>query len=159
MATVSMNFASAATITITIASLADASWRQSNNVSNASNLYVDAHIGGLITTGTSPTANEAIYVYAYATWDGGSNYTAGASGSDAAYTADGEEGLLALLQVIEVDATSDQAYAWGPVSVADAFGSMPSHWGVVVRNETGAALNSTGGNHEIKFTGIKLDSA
>ena len=158
MATVSMDYASAATITITLASLGDTSWRQSNNVSNATNKYVDAHIGGLITTGTSPTDNEAIYVYAYASWDAGTNYTAGASGTDSAYTADGEEGLLALLQVIEIDATSDQQYAWGPVSVADAFGAMPSHWGVIVRNETGTNLNATGGNHEIKYTGIKLVS-
>lgn len=159
MATTSVNYSAAQTVTITLTSLADAAWRQSASVDNGTNKYLDAHIGGSIQVGTTPTAGETIQIYAYGSYDG-TNFTAGASGSDAAYTADGEEGLFKLLEVIEVDATSDQDYVWGPVSVAEKFGGvLPETWGVVVKNDTGAALNATGTNNEVQFFGIKYDSA
>ena len=115
MATTSMNYSTAQTVTITLTSLTDGSYRQSASVDNGTNKYIDAHIGGSVQTGTSPTAGNLIEIFAYGTYDG-TNFTAGASGSDAAYTADGEEGLLKRLEVIEVDATSNQDYVWGPVS-------------------------------------------
>lgn len=159
MATTKVNHASAGTITITNTSLADGAYRQSTSVDNDTNGYLDAHVGGSIQTGTTPTADTNIEIYAYASYDG-TNFTGGASGSDAAYTADGEEGLFKLLEVITVDATSDQDYVWGPVSVSQAFGGiLPVKWGVVVLNNTGAALNATGTNNEVQFTGITLDTA
>ena len=48
---------------------------------------------------------------------------------------------------------------WGPVSIARAFGTMPSKWGLVVENNTGAALNATGTNNETQFLGCKYASA
>lgn len=160
MATVSVNpYPAAASVTITLTSLTNGSWRQSAAVDNTSNLYIDAHLGGSIQTGTSPTANGTIDIYAYGSYDG-TNYTAGASGSDAAYTADGEENLFFHLLSIVVDATSDQDYVFGPVSVASVFGGvLPRAWGIVVENNTGATLNATGTNNEVQFTGIKYASA
>lgn len=159
MATASMNYAAAGTVTITLTSLADGSWRQSTAVDNTTNKYMDALLGGSIQTGTSPTADALIEVYLYASYDG-TNYTGGASGTDSAYTADGEETLFKLAQVIIVDATSDQDYVFGPISVAQAFGgAMPSKWGVVIKNGSGAALNATGTNNEVQFLGVKYDVA
>lgn len=154
MATVSNSYAAAGTVTITQTSLTTGSWRQSTAVDNTSNLYLDALVGGSIQVGTTPTADNAIYIYAYASYDG-TNYTGGASGSDAAYTADGEEKLLKLLEIIVVDATSDQDYVWGPVSLKEAFGEMPSKWGIVIDNESGATTNATGTNNEVQFIGVK----
>lgn len=157
MATSSMNYASAATLTITLASLANNAWRESTVVDNTTNKYTDALLGGQIMTGTTPTVNTTIEVYLYALADG-TVYTGGASGSDAAYTADGEELLFPVAQIIQIDATSNQGYVFGPVSVAAAFGgTMPSKWGVVVKNASAVALNATGGNHFIKFIGVKTD--
>lgn len=154
MATVNAAYASAASITLTLTSLGNGSWRQSAAVDNTSNLYVDALVGGSIQVGTSPTADTTIDIYVYASYDG-TTYTAGASGSDAAYTADGEEVLLKLIKRIVVDGTSDQDYVWGPESVAALFGGvMPSKWGLVVENNTGAALNATGTNNETQFIGV-----
>jgi len=159
MTTTTVIHAAAGTVTITLTSLADGSYRQSAAVDNDTNGYIDAQVGGSIQTGTTPTLGEPIKIFAYASYDG-TNYTAGASGSDAAYTADGEEGLLKLLEIIEVDATSDQDYVWGPVSVAQAFGGiLPVKWGIVVLNDSGAALNATGTNNEIQFTGITFNIA
>lgn len=40
------------------------------------------------------------------------------------------------------------SYPGGPWSVASAFGgSLPAEWGIIVDNESGAALDSTEGNH------------
>lgn len=157
MATVSLNYATPAAITITMTSLADGAYRQSTVVDNSTNKYVDALIGGSIQTGTTPTAETRIEVYLYASYDG-TNYTAGCSGTDGAYTADGEENLLKLIEVIIVDATTGQDYVFGPISVAQVFGGiMPSKFGVVIKNATGAALDATGTNNHIKYTGIKYD--
>lgn len=159
MATLSSNYDTADTVTLTLASLANGSWRQSTAVVNTTDLFLDALLGGSVQTGTTPTANGTIDIYLYASYDG-TNYTGGASGSDAAYTADGEENLFVFVKSIIVDATSDQDYVWGPISVAAAYGGiMPSRWGVVVENNTGSTLNATGSNNETQFIGVKLDSA
>lgn len=159
MAETKVKYSTAQTVTMTNTSLGDGSWRQSASVDNATNLYVDAHLGGSIQTGTTPTANGTIDIYAYGSYDG-TNFTGGASGSDAAYTADGEELLFPLLLSITVDATSNQDYVFGPVSVAQAFGGvLPETWGIVIENNTGAALNATGTNNEIQFFGITYTSA
>ena len=97
MATYRLNYATAASVTITLTSLGDGSWRQSASVDNGTNKYIDAHVGGSIQVGSA--AAGTIDIYAYATYDG-STFTGGASGSDAAYTANGEESLFKLLEVI-----------------------------------------------------------
>jgi hypothetical protein len=159
MAESKIKYSTAQTVTLTLTSLADGSWRQSASVDNGTNLYMDAHIGGIIQTGTSPTSGNTIDIYAYGSYDG-TNFTAGASGSDAAYTADGEEDELMFLTSVSVDGTSDQDYVWGPVSVAAAFGGvLPETWGLVVENNTGATLNATGTNNETQFFGITYTSA
>ena len=158
MTTLAMNYASAATVTITLTSLANGSYRQSAVVDNTTNKYVDALIGGSIQVGTSPTNGNTISVFVYGTFDG-TLYTGGASGSDAAYT-NAEEVLFRLVSVIPVTSTSNKDWIFGPVSVAQAFGGvLPSKWGVVVLNSTGATLNATGTNNTIKFIGVKYDSA
>jgi hypothetical protein len=160
MTTTTVDHASAGTITITLTSLPDGSYRQSAAINNDTNGYIDAHVGGSIQVGTSPTAAGTIEIYAYGSYDN-TNYTAGCSGSDAAYTADGEEDLLKLIEVITVDATSDQDYVWGPVPVAEKHfgGFLPVQWGIVVLNNTGAALNATGTNNEVQFIGLTLNNA
>jgi hypothetical protein len=159
MATISMDYSAAQTVTITMTSLANAAYRQSSVVDNTTNKFVDALLGGIVQVGTSPTSGGTFNVFVYGTYDG-TNYTAGCSGSDAAYTADGEEDELRFLTSITVDTTTDQDYVFGPVSVAQVFGGvLPPKWGVVVRNTTGVTTNATGTNNEIQFTGIKYVSA
>jgi hypothetical protein len=151
------NYASAATVTITMTSLGNDSWRQSAVVDNTGNKYVDALLGGSIQVGATPVNGNAITVYVYGTYDS-STYTAGASGSDAAYTSDGEAHLFLPVERIIVDSTSNQDYVFGPVSVASVFGGvLPPKWGVVVHNLSGGSLNATGTNNAIKFTGVKYD--
>lgn len=142
------------TITWTPASVADATWDFSANQDNDTAKGDDALVGGFITTGTSPTDGEKITIALAASWDDGTTYTAGVSGSDGGTPDTGEEDNLFILTVIEVDATSDHRYEFGPFSVADACGAMPEHWCIGMKNDSGVALNSTAGNHEAKWTGI-----
>lgn len=160
MATMTTNYAAVAAITCTLASLTNGSWRQSAVVDNTANKYLDALVMGSVQVGTTPTVGNVIEVYAYGWIDAAPGYTAGASGSDAAYTADGEEDELRLVGVITVDADSNIDYVWGPFPIAAAFGGiLPPKWGLVFKNGTGATLHATGTNNAVKFVGIKFDIA
>jgi hypothetical protein len=149
------------TDTITLASLASdanlVAGRAGSSVNHDSD-EVDSLVGGKVTTGTSPTANRQIEVWAYGSYDG-TSFSGGATGSDANLTPQ-EKSLLRLLTVIPTSATSDQAYTWGPFSMAQAFGgALPEKTGVYVVHNTGVALNATGANHEVKRTPVKYQSS
>lgn len=144
-------------ITVSPASLADAALRESTAVDNGTNLFLDAVVGGKLMTGTTPTADRTIVIYAYGTVDGGTLYSGNATGLDAAYT--GPEDQLFPLGVLVTDATSNKSYEFGPFSVAAAFGGvLPEKWGIVVKNNTGVALNATAGNHDINYQGVQGQS-
>ena len=148
-------YATPAALTWTPASLASGSYDGSLAVDNSSNNYIDALVGGFITTGTTPTTAKRIDIYAYATWDGGTTYTAGMAGTDGDTPDTGEENQLVFLGSIATDATNDHRYEYGPFSIAGAFGGvMPEKWGLVAYHDTAVALNATTGNHEAKYTGI-----
>lgn len=168
MATTTISYSSATTITISPASTASSStWvagRESTEVDNTTNKYDDALVQGKITVGTTPTAATLILVYVW-----GSDTSAGTTnidvidGTDSAETltsAGVRDGFMRLGAAINVDATtSDRVYPVGPFSVADLFGQMPKYWGLFVTHNTGVNLNATGGNHAFTYTGIKFDTA
>jgi len=141
------------TLTWTPASLADATYDFSESINNSVNGYLDAMFGGKVTTGTTPTSGGTIQVLVYGSWDGGTTYTAGLSGSDGGTPETMLIPQLAIATTITVAASSDVTYEYGPFSVAAMLGNMPSYWGVGHYNDTGAALNATAGNHECKFDG------
>lgn len=148
------------TITITLASLASATYRQSAAIDNTSNLFTNAASQLVIKTGASGTsATGSLSVYAYASMNGGTNYSGGASGSDAAYTADvtGNPNLFLLGNIaVSANATS---YTFRGADIAAAIGYVPSKWGIVVLNNTGHALDVTGGNFSAYFEGNTTQTA
>lgn len=139
------------TLTITLASLANNSLRESTYVDNTSDLFADvlvlvqAKTGG---SGTSSVGYMNIYAYGYV---GGSVYSAGATGADAAFT---ENDNLVLIGRISMVANSTTYYS--PIlSVAAAFGGvLPSRWGIIIKNVTGATISSTGSDHVVRWQGI-----
>jgi hypothetical protein len=168
MATVTHNYAAAATITCGVESTASSSTfaagRESSVIDNTSNKYVDALLAGKIRVGTSPTANTQIIVYVFAPLDDTPTYPDVMDGTDSTETLTSVgvgQGFLKLAAVLNVDSnTSDRDYAFGPVSVAQLFGGvMPSRWALFVTHNTGVNLNSTAGNHFFKFIGVKFDVA
>lgn len=168
MATTTISYTTATTITCSVASVASSStWvagQESNEIDNTSNKYDDALVQGKITVGTTPTASTLILVYVW-----GSDTSAATTNLDTIDGVDSTEtltsagvrdGFLKLAAAINVDATtSNRSYWFGPFSVADLFGQVPKFWGLFVTHNTGANLNSTSGNHTFTYTGIKFDTA
>jgi hypothetical protein len=153
----------AVTHTITLAALASdtnlVAGREGTAIdNNATDDAIDSMVGGKITTGTSPTASRQIEVWLAGSYDG-TTFSGGATGADANLTPS-EKTLLKLLTIIPTVNTSNKTYQWGPFSVAQAFGgTMPRKWSVYIVHNTGVALNATGGNHEVKHTPVKYESA
>lgn len=161
MPTASPNYAAAVTLTHTLASLASdtnlVAGRASTAIDNTVADAIDCLVGGKVTTGTSPTADRQIEIWAYASYDG-TSFSGGATGTDANLTPQAKS-LLKLLTVIPTSNVSNQTYTWGPISIAQAFGGVvPPEWGIFIVHNTGAALHATAGNHEVKYTPIKFES-
>jgi hypothetical protein len=143
-------------ITVTLASLAFPNARSSAAIDNTSNLYLDALVQIKVKTGSGVSANGYVNVYAYGTADGGTSYPDGA-GTDAAVTLNvARQKLLGSIPA----AASATTYISEPMSVAAAFGGvLPDHWGIIIENETGAALDATEGNHAKFYQGTQLQVA
>jgi hypothetical protein len=140
-------------ITIGVASLASTSSRESSYIDNASNLFMDVKITAKIkanSTGVSSTG--MVNIYAYATVDGGSTYSGAASGSDAAYS--GEKTNLVYVGSITLNANSMTGIGTFSLARAFGYGGIPERWGLVIENLSGAALDSTAGNHSIAYQGV-----
>jgi hypothetical protein len=132
-----------ASLTQTLASLADASARQSTLVTNSGN-YPAALIGYKITSGsTAPTAGAAYLIYLIR--DIGSVADDGAGASDAAITIENAP----LIGTIVVTNNANKAF-YGIFDTAP-LGPLGPTWGTAVKNESGQALNSTEGNHLKKY--------
>lgn len=168
MATVTVSYAVDAALTITLASLATSPTfvfgREATAVVNGVNKYVDAMLSGRITVGTTPTIDKQILVYVFGSYNDDPDWPDVFDGTDSdetITTAGVGRGFLKLAAVLDVDATtSDRSYSFGPVSVAMLFGGvLPENWSVFVTHNTGANFNSTAGNHEIVYAGIKYDVA
>lgn len=160
-----VTYGSSSNLTITLASLAtDASLlvgRESSEVDNTTNRYVDYLLSGKITTGTSPTASKFIEVHVVGLMDD-STYPSVFDGTDSAetVTAAVKSGVCRQAASIDTTSTSDVTYYFGPVSVASLFGGvMPKKFVVFVTHNTAVNLNSTGGNHQITVTPVYYNTA
>ena len=159
---IKLAMASSADFTITLASLATSSTlvagRESTAVDNGTNLYLDYLVGGKITTGTSPTANKLIAVYAYGAINSTPTFPDVFDGTDSAETCTSVEirnASLAWLFSTDTTATSDVTYWFSPTSIASRFGGIvPDQFGLFVTHDTAVNLNSTAGNHALSYTGV-----
>lgn len=137
---------SSTALTITLASLATSTTgvgRQSTFVDNTDNaqmirIYFD------ITTGTSPTANKSIQFYLLCRDDHASPNIAtdNAGGSDAGITIV----TASLVNVVQTTNTSDTHYR-GSFLIRNPGIS----WAIAVVHDTGVNLNSTSGNHILRY--------
>lgn len=168
MATTTVNYSSNTNIIMNLASLATSSTfvagRESNQIDNTSNKYIDCLVSGTVSVGTTPTANTtiAIYVYGADTSLATTNLDV-LDGTDSAATLT-NTGILNALRLgasIAVPAnTSDIRYIVLPFSVATLFGGvMPKYWGLYVAHNTGVNLRSTNNTDQFDFVGIKYDAA
>jgi len=161
MTTATPSYGAAATLTCTSSGLASSSLltvgRQSTVADNTSDLADDSMVGGKLVTSATTTTNTQIQIWAFGTYDG-TTYSASAGATDAGFTPDtGAKNLMKLLTIIPNITTTAVTYAWGPFSVAQAFGgTMPSKWGIWIVHNVGTPLAA---GSEIKYTPVKYASA
>jgi hypothetical protein len=160
-------YGTAADATITLASLATSSTklvgRESDAIVNTSNLFLDYLCSGKITTGTSPTTAKSIEVWAIASWDG-TTWPSVFDGTDSAETIPSAEQKTALCRHLvfscSTNATSDTAYEWSGISLANVFGGViPPKFAFFVTHDTAVNLNSTSGNHQIRIQPVYENAA
>jgi hypothetical protein len=133
-----------AAFTITLASLANASARQSTLINN-SNDYPAALINLKITSGgVAPTAGAVYEVYLIRS--DGAIADDGAGASDAAITIENAP----LLGTIVVTATTAKAF-YGVFDTAP-LGPLGPTWGIAIKNVSGQALSSTEGDHDYNYS-------
>lgn len=134
--------------------LANNGARESTAIDNTTDKFLDALVQLKIKTGASGvTATGYINVYAYGTSDGGTTYGDNCTGSDAAVTLVNPPNLR-LIGTLNCVANAT-TYKSVPMSVAAAFGGiLPDHWGIVIENKTGGALDTTEANHDKHYQGV-----
>lgn len=155
MASAKTEYGTASTFTCTLASLASAAVRQSTVVDNSSDKFLDVLVQMVVKNHASsaPTGDKAVYIYAYATADDGTTYGDTATGTDGGITLD-DPTQLKLIGVLRFTAAA-QTKESDPMSVAAAYnGVLPKKWGIVVKNATGFALDTTEGSHKKLYQGV-----
>ena len=169
MATTTVSYSSNTTITMDLANLGTSATfvagRESSEIDNTTNKYMDCLVSGKVSVGTTPTANKTIAVYV---WGAETSLATTAldvlDGTDSAETLT-NTGILNALRfgaVVAVPAaTSDQQYIVLPFSVASKFGGvMPKFWGLFVAHDTAVNLRNTAVNtNSFEYVGIKYDVA
>lgn len=142
-------FGTGTALTITIASLASSTTgvgRQSTIVDNSSDRFQKIYLYCRIRVGTSPTANRTIRFYLIRVDDNGTPHRSdGAGASDAALTVKN----AIPIGTIFVDVTTSDLDYYGEFVIQD-----PGYkWGIAIVQDTGVNLNSTSGNHWIRYIG------
>ncbi len=138
--------------------------RESSEIDNTTNKYVDALVQGKVKVGTTPTANTTIAIYV---WGADTSLATTAidvlDGTDSAETLTNTGVLGSALRLgaaigVLVN-TSDVVYNVAPFSVASLFGGvMPKFWGLfLAHNHTGALAATQSGL--FSYVGIKYDIA
>jgi len=167
-ADIKTTYESSAAYTITLASLASSStWlagRESTAIANTTAKDLDYLIAAKITVGTTPTTGTVIEVWAHGSFNDTPTYADVLAGTDAAATLTSaaiKQSGLAPLAFLGVDATtSNRVYPMRPTALSPLFGGIvPKNHGIFVTHNTGVALNATGGNHVLSYTGAYLTSA
>jgi len=134
----------AQSITITLNSLGQSDAQASTVIENTTNLFLEALVVVIIVAAASGvSANGTADIYAYGSVDDGANYPEGITGTNGSITLNNPTNLRRIGTLfVNVDSTT---YVSEPLSVASAFGGvLPSYWGIVVVNNSGAAFASSG---------------
>jgi hypothetical protein len=141
-----LQYGTSTALTITAGSLAVGAARSSAAVTSAlTNNTTDYLISvNVLTTTTAATVNKQIVVYAYRSEDG-TNYSGASStidnvdGTDKTLTAIGSPSNLTFLGTIQLNNGTTALTLRQVFSLAQAFGSIPPKWGIVLLNDNGAA--------------------
>lgn len=158
MATQKTTYGGETAITLTLTSLANsngttAGARSSTVVDNTTDRFVDALVR-VKTKGSGASNTSDLLIYAYAAL-GDADYTDAVSGTDADMQ---PQAIKNAVFIGKVTLYQGNAVVSKLMPVARAFGGvLPSKWGLIALNNSGAALSGTGSDHEVAFQGVKYD--
>lgn len=168
MATATINYSANTAITMNLSALAASATyiagRESSQIDNTTNKYMDALVQGSFTVGTTPAITGGLVVYV---WGADTSLATTALGpldgtdSDESLTTT-QLGMLRFASFTPVLVnTSDTKYWIAPFTVAPLFGGvMPKFWGLYVAHSMTAALKTDAANTDsFSFNGIKYDVA
>ena len=144
MAEIKQKLGSSAALTITLASLGDGAGRCSTAIDNSSVQAVSADVYVKIKTAGTMASPNYLLVYLVRSEDG-TNYDDAFAGSDAAFTPVN----ATLIGIISAPTTGTTYQAVLNTEVA---GNLPRKYAIAIFNDTGAALDSTAGNHAVSIT-------
>lgn len=169
MATSTVNYSSNTAITMDLSALASSATfvlgRESSQIDNTSNKYVDVLVSGTVSVGTPTASNTSILIYVYGAETSLASVNLDVldgTDSGATLTNTGILNALRLGAAINVPVTTtDVKYIVLPFSVAALFGgTVPKFWGLFVSHNTGAALRTNAVNtNSFEYVGIKYDIA
>jgi hypothetical protein len=162
---IKLAYVASGTYTMTLAALASSSTlvagRESNSVSNTTNLYLDYLLGGWVKAGTTVTAGT-IELWGVAAIDDTPNWPDVFDGVDSVETvttADIKRNCGKLLWTMPNDTTNGRVYPWTGISLAAAFGGLvPASHVLFLTHSMVAALDATEANHLKAFKAAYLTS-
>lgn len=127
---------------------------ESGSIANTSNLYLDYMVSGHVTSGSSPTAGF-IQVGIVGPEDDTPTWPDVFDGTASAETitsANIKNSIVRVAAHMGVGTTTNRVYPFGPVSIAQLFGMLPTHHVLFVTHDTVAALKTEAGTDHV-FTG------
>lgn len=141
-------FGASTALTITLASLATSSARQSTLIDNSTAREMMVRIWAKIKLGTSPTGNRSVFLYLL-TGDNHAtpHYTDGAGASDAAITLLNAP-LIGVMRDKASPSTGDDLYGEFLVRIA------APKWGIALVHDTAVNLDATPANHWLRYSVI-----
>lgn len=143
------------TFTITIASLATGSSRQSDAVDLSSLNGLDLNVYVKFKTNAAGTSSTGYVVFRWMARTGdGTEYVDAGGATDAAVTPVNAPVIGSSPAV--ANATT---YIAGPFSLSKILGSVPKFGALVVENQSGATLSATGGDHEATYEAVSLTTS
>ncbi len=143
-------------ITITLASLANNSWRESNEFLFVSEIWESFSAQLVIETGTVSGTPEVDFFFWSSIEDGTTIYPDGLTGADAAWTPPSiiNSPRLFTLSAVANSTIYETPSIDCPGVAYNLGGKRPVIGGFMVQNRTGAAFSATAGNNYIKIRGV-----
>ena len=128
---------------------------------NTSDEADDVILTGTIELGTSPTVNTQVQIRVWEILDDTPTYPDTITGSEATITLTSSNvqnaGAFKVLQIINVDATTNRVYPWTARLSSVFGGTPPKKWGMYIVHNTGVNLKSSG--NVVTKTTVKYTSA
>ena len=162
MSDIKLAYATHTAVTITLASLASSATfvagRESTEIDNTTNKYLDYLLGGRVKVGDVGVTAGEIRIYVAARLDDAPVWPDVLDGTDSAETITSTDILnvaLRLAAVMPTNTTVDRSYYFGPISIASLFGGVcPDKFVVFVTHNTTDAISGTEADHGIWYQGI-----